>query len=128
LKLNVFGDTGYVDSVESRNVALNFEYSAVTSANSASFSSAPIENRLVGSASFQPSTNPILLPITPLGQSYTAYQVRTLTSPDLSIPEANIREDSVVNFKILRVPTSQSPLSYAGNLGLISIYWEISNI
>ncbi len=127
LKLHVFGDVGYVSSSEARNIALNFEYSSVTSADSAAFNNSPAENRLVSTTSFQPTANPVVIPITAAGSSYTAYQVRTLSSPDLSIPDSNIREDGVVNFKILRVSTSQEPLNYPGNIGLISIYWEISN-
>jgi len=127
LKLNLFGDTVYGASAEARNIALQMEYSAVTSADSAAFSQVPNHNQIVSPVAYTPTINPIEMPLTVEGSGYTQYEVRTLVETNLSVPADFVYEDSVVNFKLMRVATSDTANSYVGNIGLISIYWEIVN-
>ena len=120
LVFHAFGDTSFVDGAANRTVALQFQYSAVSAANGAS----PTTRNTVDTAKYTPTINPVEVSLQALG-AYNAYTSVRLVHADLVVPAEFISEDCVVNFKILRVATSNVNNSYAGNIGLIATYWEV---
>lgn len=132
LKLNfhLFGDKDIALNSNYRNVAFQFEYSAIATANNEISSLYTVVN----TNKYAPAVNPVefqLISSNAQPNSYTAYTALKITSNDFIIPAAFIREDSIINFKILRVSTAQATNSYGGNItgganiGLLGIYWEI---
>ena len=110
---HLFGDTTSLDT----SVAFTFEYSSVTASNSAASSDYTTVNALKYTA----PENPAVFDLAE-GQ-YVAYTSIRLSNDNFVIPKAHIREDSVINFKILRF-TTDTETSYSGNVGILGIYWE----
>ena len=122
LALHLFGDMGYGTSSSSRTVCFDMEYSVTTAANGAS-PSVVTGNTLVNTTTL--AVPGIELSLTDNPAAYNVYEARKLTHLSLVIPAAHIVEDSVVNFKLMRV----NPVlggSYTGNIGLLGIYWTIA--
>lgn len=120
LVFHVFGDTNISSGTTNRNIALQFQYSAVSALNGAS----PTSYNLVDTAKYSPVVNPVELPIVASG-NYTAYSSIKLIHADLTIPAEFVSEDCIINFKILRVAAGNINNSYAGNVGLMATYWEV---
>ena len=127
LILHMFGDTSYNAGSAYRVVSLYMEYSVVTAANSAGTNIAT-NGSLVQTSSLYPVTNPTGLTLTTAPTKYDAFTAYKYTSSNLVIPSALIREDSIVNFKLMRVTPSDAGVSYTGNIGLLGVYWEIPNV
>lgn len=121
LVFHLFGDVSFLNTATNRNVAFQFQYSAVSALNGAN----PTSHTLVNNVSYTPDINPVEFSITP-SEAYTAYTSFKITHPDLVVPAAFIAEDTIVNFKILRTATGATNSSYTGNIGLIATYWEIA--
>jgi hypothetical protein len=122
LIFHLFGDTEIIEASEARKAAFNFQYSAVSAVNSA----APSVYNVVDTAIYSPEGNPIHFSLTSAQEAYAAYTSRKI-SEGFVIPANFIREDTVVNFKILRVPVTTPTESYPGNVGLLGVYWEVLN-
>ena len=132
LKLNfhLFGDKTIAQNSSYRKIAFQFEYSAVASANNSLSSN----YTLVNTTTYTPTTNPVefaLVPSTQTANDYTAFTSIKISDDAFTIPAGFIREDSVINFKILRAATAIASDSYGGNVtgganvGILGIYWEI---
>jgi len=132
LKLNfhIFGDKDIVGGSSYRNIAFQFEYSAVATANNLVLS----DHTLLTANKYAPAVNPVEFPLvasTQAPNSYTAFTAIKVSSDAFTIPAAFIREDSIVNFKISRVSTALTSNSYGGgvtggaSVGLLGVYWEI---
>jgi hypothetical protein len=121
LVFHMFGDVDVLNTSTNRNVALQFQYSSISALNGA----APTSYNIVNTAKYAPLVNPVEFAILPTG-GYTAYTSRRVTHVDFTIPAAFVSEDSIVNFKILRVATGSTNNSYLGNVGIIATYWEIA--
>lgn len=119
----LFGDAAYGATATARKVALNLEYSVVSMKNGATESSYTNVNM----NTFSPTVNPVEFSMTAPSTAYSQYDAVKIVHADLAIPASYIREDSVVNFKIMRVATASSTDSYLGNVGLLGTYWSISN-
>lgn len=122
LAFQLFGDTAYESTSLNRDVAFQFEYSVVTAANGPTAS----DYTIVNTAKYAPAVNPVQFSLTATGSAYIAYSSQRITHTDLVIPAQYIREESIVNFKILRVAPIAN--SYPGNIGLLATYWEIPAI
>lgn len=122
LIFHLFGDSGVDAGVTAKKAAFSFQYSAVSAVNSA----VPSNYNIVDTAVYAPAVNPVEFSISEVASSYTAY-TSTKISENFAIPAEFIREDSIINFKILRVPVATPADSYAGNIGLLGVYWEITN-
>jgi len=120
LVFHVFGDTNVLTASSNRNIALQFQYSAVSALNGAS----PTSHNLVDTSKYSPAVNPVEVPLVVTG-GYTAYSSVKLMHADLTIPAEFVSEDCVINFKIMRVATDSINNSYAGSVGLIATYWEV---
>lgn len=119
LVFQLFGDISLEAATPNRSVAFQFEYSVVTASNGPAAS----DYTIVNTAKYSPAVNPVHFNLVDAGAAYTAYSSRRITHTDLVIPAQYIKEESIVNFKILRtVPVSNS---YLGNIGLLATYWEI---
>jgi hypothetical protein len=132
LKLNfhLFGDKDIALNSSYRNIALQFEYSAVATANNALSSN----YTLVNTNKYSPAVNPIEFPLVSgsvTANNYTAFTAIKIADDAFTIPAAFVREDSIINFKLLRVATAVGSNGYAtnitggGNIGLLGVYWEI---
>jgi hypothetical protein len=132
LKLNfhLFGDKDIALNSAYRNVAFQFEYSAVATANNTLSSN----YTLVNANKYAPTTNPVEFPLVPgniTANDYTAFTSVKISNDGFIIPANFVREDSIVNFKILRVLPATPASGYAanltggGNIGLLGVYWEI---
>jgi hypothetical protein len=121
LVFHLFGDAVVSSGSVNKVVAFQLEYSAVSAANGAS----PSSYTTVTANTFTPDVNPVEFSLTSEA-SYTAYTAVKISDVALSIPTAFIREDTVVNFKILRVAPAAN--SYTGNIGLIATYWELISV
>ena len=113
---HLFGDT----TSSSNSVAFTFEYSSVTAVNSAASSDYTSVNAL----KYASPENPAVFNLN-AGQ-YIAYSSVRIANDNFVIPRAHIREDSIINFKILRFVTGNEA-SYSGNVGVLGIYWETLN-
>lgn len=122
LIFHLFGDLSVAASGVARKVAFDMRYSAVSAINSA----VPSIYNTVDLATYTSTVNPIEFSLDATFDSYTAYVSRKIVG-DFIIPADFIREDAVINFKILRVATGVPAESYAGNIGLLGVYWEILN-
>jgi hypothetical protein len=120
LVFHVFGDAGFAEGSTNRVIALQFQYSAVSAINGAT----PTTYNTVDTAKYAPITNPVEVPIVSTGL-YSAYTSVRLVHADLVIPADLISDDCVINFKVLRVSTSNINNSYLGNVGIIASYWEV---
>lgn len=120
LVFHVFGDRSLEPGDPDRLVALKFEYAGVSAINGDS----PTASNIVDASKYSPSTNPVELSLCTDGEAYTANTSRKISHVDLSIPAAYVGADSVISFKIIRKSPTTS--GYAGNLGILGIYWEIS--
>ena len=132
LKLNfhLFGDKDIALNSSYRNIALQFEYSAVATANNVLSSN----YTLVNANKYSPVVNPIEFPLVSgslTANNYTALTAIKIADDAFTIPAAFVREDSIINFKLLRVATAVGSNGYAanitggGNIGLLGVYWEI---
>jgi hypothetical protein len=132
LKLNfhLFGDKDIALNSTYRNIAFQFEYSAVATANNELSSS----YTLINSNRYSPAVNPVEFPLVTssiTANNYTAFTSIKITDESFIIPANFVREDSIINFKILRVSTTAASNSYGGNVtgganvGLLGVYWEI---
>jgi len=119
LTFHLFGDAAITDA--NKVVAFRLEYSAVSAANGA----APSQHTIVNMSKYAPEINPVEFPLTS-ETTYTAYTSVKIVDTRLSIPSEFIREDTIVNFKILR--TSPAANSYNGNIGLLATYWELVSV
>lgn len=116
LVFHIFGDSdiGIGAASTNKTLAFQFEYSAV---------SASTFSGNVGTTTLTPTVNPVEFQLVPnLPGTYTKFTSLRITNADLSIPSSAIKEDTVVNFKLLRV--SPAADSYPGNIGLLATYWE----
>lgn len=123
LAFHLFGDTTIENASIARKIAFQFEYSAATARNSAN----PSSYNLVSSPTYTPTTNPVEFSLIDSG-AYAANTAIKLVHADISVPAQFVREDSVINFKIMRVSVGTANQSYPGNVGLLATYWEIPNI
>lgn len=128
LVFHVFGDKDTELNSTYRNVAFQLEYSTVVAYNSAASSS----YNIVDSTTFSPNINPVEFEIKPnIGTSnnYTAFTSARISAAGFIIPAAFVREDAILNFKILRKPVSSPANNYGGvlggNIGLLGVYWEV---
>lgn len=121
LVFHLFGDVVVSSGSANKTIAFQLEYSAVSAANGAS----PSSYTTITTNTFTPDVNPVEFSLTSEA-SYTAYTAVKISDIALSIPAALIREDTVVNFKILRVAPAAN--SYTGNIGLIATYWELISV
>jgi len=119
---HLFGDSSLDNATARRNVAFQFQYSAVSAVNG----ELPTNYNLVDLTKRTPAVNPVEFALQPSGATYAGYTAIKLTHPMLSIPAEFISADCVVNFKILRVGTANLNNSYAGNIGLLATYWEMT--
>jgi hypothetical protein len=110
---HLFGDTTSLDT----SVAFTFEYSSVTAINSAASSDYITVNALKYTA----PENPAIFNLS--DSQYVAYNSVRISNDNFVIPKEHIREDSIVNFKILRFSTDNDT-GYTGNVGILGIYWE----
>jgi hypothetical protein len=118
--MQLFGD---VSSETKNTVALQFEYSVVTSSNGAVTTS---HSTLTSLSNRNSLTGIVEFSIAPSG-NYAANTALKI-SEGFTIPAEFIAEDSVINYKLVRVATSDPTAnSYVGNIGLLSTYWEISS-
>lgn len=132
LVFHLFGDTDSAALATNRTIALSFEYSAVSAYNGASPS---VYTKVDSFVTFTPNVNPVEFDLTPTSAAYTANTsvktgytlVADTQVPLFNIPGGFIHEDTVVNFKIMRVATSSPAYSYPGNIGMLGLYWEIPN-
>jgi hypothetical protein len=122
LIFHLFGDLGVSLEAIARKVAFNMQYSAVSAINT----DTPSIYNTVDLATFSPAINPVEFSLDPTLAAYTAYTSRKIVG-EFIIPADFIREDAVINFKILRVATAVAVESYEGNIGLLGVYWEILN-
>jgi hypothetical protein len=121
LTLQVFGDVSYGSSAVARQLALDFEYTGTTAANSGASSGVKGLNNTVSTSSVNAGT--VLMDLTSSG-GYTAYTPVNL-SGSLIIPANRIDEDTVISFKLLRNTSLEE--NYTGNIGILGIYWGITN-
>ena len=121
LVFHLFGDAAIGSGSVNKTVAFQLEYSAVSASNGAS----PTSYTVVNTNTHTPDVNPVEFALTS-ETSYTAYTSVKISDVALSIPTAFIREDTVVNFKILRVAPAAN--AYTGNVGLITTYWELTSV
>ena len=121
LVLQVFGNTPYNANSTNTNLAITFEYSATSAQNGSASPSTLGINNTVGLTSF--SSSRVILSM-PTG-GYTAYTPINLTG-GLTIPSQYIGKDTVVNFKLTRTLTG-SANDYTGDVGILGIYWGITN-
>lgn len=119
LVFHIFGDTLLQTSSLNRAVAFQFEYAVVTASNGATRS----DYTIVNTTKYAPVVNPVEFNIMDAGMAYNPFTSRRISHTDLVVPAQYIKEESVVNFKILR--TSPLANSYTGNIGLLATYWEI---
>ena len=127
LVFHLFGDQPIPLNSTNRNAAFQFEYSVVSASNGQS----PSAYTLVNSTKYAPQTNPVEFSLIDSPSAYVAFTSVKVTHPALVIPAAFIREDTVVNFKIMRVAVDAAADNYGnvtgGNIGLLAVYWEIVN-
>jgi len=126
LVLHLFGDKSILQSSTYRNVAFQLEYSAVSAYNSTS----PTSYTVVNTSTFGP-VNPVefsLKPISATPNDYSAYTSCRIADAGFVIPANFVREDTVINFKLIRKNVTSAANNYAGeeggNIGLLGIYWE----
>jgi hypothetical protein len=132
LVFHMFGDIDGLATSPNRTVAFSFEYSAVSAYNGAS---PTIYTKVDNFVTFTPTTNPVEFELTPFAVAYAANtsvkvgytELAGSQVPLFSIPGEFIHEDTVVNFKIMRVATTFPAYSYVGNIGILGVYWEIPN-
>lgn len=119
LVFHLFGDANVAAGNNVDNhVSFLFLYSSVAVSNV----SRPALYTEVNTQVYPNATNTVEFPLTE-GAAYTAKTALKITNARLSIPADFVREDAIINFKILRVPTTAQ--SYTGNIGLLGVYWEI---
>jgi hypothetical protein len=116
LVFHLFGDASLADSTANK-VSFEFDYSSVFSTGTS--------NTLV-------TANTYPLPASTVGftlpNTYTAFTSQKISAAGFTIPGEFIKEDAVINFRIIRtLPTGSVNESYSGNIGLIGTYWEIPN-
>lgn len=129
LVFHIFGDKDVALGSTNRNVAFQLEYSAVSAYNGTS----PTNYTTVNTSSFGP-VNPVefsIKPITGSSNNYTAYTSCRIAESGFIIPANFVREDTVINFKLVRKNVAVSNNNYGGeqggNIGLLGIYWESLN-
>jgi len=122
LAFHVFGDTLVENSSTNRNIAFQFQYSAISAINGLT----PTIHNSIDTVKYYPAVNPVEFSLFPSGSAYSAYTSVRISNTYLSVPADFISQDTVVNFKILRVATANSSDSYTGNIGLVATYWEIA--
>jgi hypothetical protein len=122
LVFHMFGDAAILNTATTRKVALQFEYSTASAVNGA----APSSFNIVNSTTYTPATNPVEFSLQEVGVYSKDTSVKVVHT-DISIPAQYVREDAVINFKILRVATGLINESYPGNIGVLATYWEIPN-
>jgi hypothetical protein len=127
LVFHIFGDKDVALNSTYRNVAFQLEYSTVVAHNSAASST----YNLVDSTTFSPSINPVEFEIkanTGTSNNYAAFTSSRISTAGFAIPAAFVREDSILNFKILRKAVGSPANNYGGvlggNIGLLGVYWE----
>jgi hypothetical protein len=118
--VQAFGTASYAPEATDKQIAFTFEYAATTAANSEAPTSVKIANKSVLTAAV--SSSVVLTTLTPIEEGYTAYDVVNLEG-NLVIPAANIAEDTVVNFKLMRNITETG--NYLGDLGILGLYWGV---
>jgi len=119
LAFHLFGDAD-VDTGDAANnrAAFLFVYSSVSASNV----SRAANYTTINTQTYPNTTNTVEFSLA-ADAAYTARTALKIANANFSIPADFVREDSIINFKILRVsPTARS---YAGNIGLLGVYWEI---
>jgi hypothetical protein len=132
LVFHLFGDMDGTQNVDNRRVAFSFQYSAISAYNSAS---PGVSTKIDSTATYTAPVNPVEFDLTPITETYPAYTstkvgysvLAGVDVPLFSILGDLVHEDTIVNFKILRVATGISSTSYQGNVGVLGVYWEIPN-
>ena len=119
LVFHLFGDTPIEAGNSLRNIAFQFQYSAVSMTNGTN----PTNYNLVDTVKRYPTVNPVEFTLMPSGVAYTQFMAVKIANANFSIPGSFISEDTIVNFKISRVLPAAN--SYLGNIGLLATYWEI---
>jgi hypothetical protein len=122
LVFQVFGNQTYSSGNNNTELTFTFEYSATTAKNGAAPTSNKNLNSLVSLASAGAQTITLNMPT---AGGYTAYTPINLEGV-LTIPAEYIAEDTVVNFKIVR-NLSGDGNNYTGDIGILGIYWGITN-
>ena len=123
LTMQVFGNSGYTSGNSNTTLTFTFEYSATTAQNSSAPSGTLGINNLVSLTSVGTSTITLNMPTS---GGYVAYTPINLEGA-LTIPAQYIAEDTVVNFKIVRI-FSSTENDYASDIGILGIYWGITNV
>lgn len=118
--LQAFGTVSYAPEATDKQIAFTFEYSATTASNSDAPAAVKLANKTVLTAAT--SSSLVVTTLKPVEEGYTAYDVVNLEG-DLIIPAANIAEDTIVNFKLMRNLTTTG--NYLGDLGILGIYWGV---
>ena len=127
LHFHLFGDKDISQGSLYRKVAFQFEYSAVATYNQ----DLPSNYTQINTNTYSPTTNPVEFDLFQSTQNYTAFLAAKVANDNFVIPAGLVREDSVINFKLLRVNPSVLSTSYGGNItgganvGLLGVYWEI---
>lgn len=127
LVFHLFGDQPISLNSTYRKLAFQFEYSSVSAANGQN----PSDYTTVNTATYKPVVNPVEFSLVDGVDTYTPYTSARVSVPGLVIPTAFVRDDTTVNFKILRKATAQAADEYAGNIsgggniGMLAVYWEI---
>jgi hypothetical protein len=122
LVFHMFGDALIDSTSTNRFVAFQFQYSAISAING----DTPTIHNSIDTVKYYPAVNPVSFALFPPGTAYSAYTSVRITDAYLSIPADFVSQDTIINFKILRVPTADQNDSYAGNIGLVGTYWEIA--
>jgi len=121
LVLQVFGTSTYSSGSPNVAISVSFEYAATSAKNGSAPTAVANLNNTVSLSSASTSRVTLNMPAT----GYTAYSPINLTGP-LTIPAQYIGKDTVVNFKITRNLTG-SGNDYTGDVGILGIYWGITN-
>ena len=122
LVLQVFGNHAYTAGNTNTALTFNFEYSATSAQNGAAPGAQKALNNIVGLASASSQTITLNMPSS---SGYTAYTPINLEGV-LTVPAEYVAEDTVVNFKIVR-NLSGAGNDYTGDIGILGIYWGVTN-
>ena len=121
--LNIHWFGFITSSSTTNNVYFNFDYSTSTSANT--------DNTLTGNQIISQSTNinsnPVILDISSGSGAYTTSNkvYKVMDTEKLVIPSSYITEDTIVNFRLLRALPQGASSPYAGDIGILDIYWTL---
>jgi hypothetical protein len=120
-----FGDVDYDAGVGARGVTFSFEYSSTAVANVSRSSALPAGKTLVSTLSNPAPPAIVNFDIMNQATEYPEYQLQKIVNPGFQIPAEYVHEESVVNFKIMRVSAGDQNPGYPGNIGLVSVHWTI---